>query len=205
MDNRNLGKSICVFGDSIVWGASDEEMGGWVERLRTLFLRGNDIEVYNLGISGNNTEKLIKRFEDEAKYRGADILIFSIGTNDSQYIESKNNPRVSLKKFKKNIEYLIKKSRKITNKIIFIGLIKVDESKTMPVPWSDEKKYYDNENILKYNSVISEVCLEKNVYFLDIYNFLNNDDLDDGLHPNSNGHNKIFEKVRDYLNEKGIL
>ena len=56
-------KIINIFGDSIAWGAYDE-MGGWANRLKQYFSedKENYIEVYNLGVSGDNSEKLLKRF-----------------------------------------------------------------------------------------------------------------------------------------------
>ena len=47
--------TICIFGDSITWGAYDPEQGGWATRLRNYFEKqDNDVDVYNLGISGDN-------------------------------------------------------------------------------------------------------------------------------------------------------
>jgi len=43
------------------------------------------------------------------------------------------------------------------------------------------------------------VCEENNVLFLDIFGLLENNDFEDGLHPNAEGHNKIFQKVRNFL------
>jgi lysophospholipase L1-like esterase len=54
-------ETICVFGDSITWGAYDPERGGWVNRLRN-DLEKKEIESYNLGISGDTTADLLKRF-----------------------------------------------------------------------------------------------------------------------------------------------
>ena len=71
-----------------------------------------------------------------------------------------------------------------------------DESKTMPVPWIDF--YYTNENIKKYGEIMKDVCQKNNILFLDL-DPLDNEDFDDGLHPNSIGHEKIFVKVRDFL------
>jgi lysophospholipase L1-like esterase len=34
---------------------------------------------------------------------------------------------------------------------------------------------------------------------------LNNEDFDDGLHPNTEGHQKIFEKVKNFLVENGWI
>lgn len=190
--------SICIFGDSIVWGAKDYENGGWVTLLKNYFKEKDLSNVYNLGISGDTTDDLLKRFENECKARNPEIIVFAIGMNDSQYINSKDNPRISLDKFKENLNKLLNQSRKFTKKIVFIGLTAVDESKVMPKPWSPEK-YYDNENINKYNSKIKKFCQDNNVLFLDINDLLSNEDLDDGLHPDSKGHEKIFNKVKDFM------
>lgn len=95
--------SICVFGDSIVWGAWDKEMGGWVNRLRlSLEKKGFDGEVYNLGISGDTSDGLIKRFEAEAEVRDADVAIISIGVNDSATDDS-GNLVISPQQFEQNL------------------------------------------------------------------------------------------------------
>ena len=61
-------KDVFVFGDSLVYGNNDYEKGGWVNRLR-LKLEGIDPNknsyVFNLGIPGNNTNDLVKRFDIE--------------------------------------------------------------------------------------------------------------------------------------------
>ena len=93
---------ILVFGDSIARGAVDLEKGGWVERLRIYFVNNSkDKSVYNLGISGDTTENLLKRFMNECKVREPEIIIFAIGVNDSAIIQNKNN-WVSEKDFQKN-------------------------------------------------------------------------------------------------------
>ena len=82
--------NILVFGASITWGAWDRE-GGWVQRLRNFVDEKNisnpdyDRMIYNLGISGDTTENLLSRLENEVKTRLSEeetIIIFSIGTND---------------------------------------------------------------------------------------------------------------------------
>ena len=192
-------QTICIFGDSIVWGSWDPEEGGWVSRLRS-YLETSDYEIriYNCGVSGNNTDKLLQRFDVEAAAREPNIVIFAIGINDSQYANSKNNSRVPIERFQYNLQKLINKAKKFTQKIIFLSLTKVDESKTMPVPW-DTTKYYDEENVKKYNSKIKDICNKNNLPFIDIFDLLDNSDLEDGLHPNQEGHKKIFLKIKDFL------
>jgi len=95
------------------------------------------------------------------------------------------------------LEEIIKRAKKITQNIIFIGFNHADESETTPVSWKDI--YYKNENIKKYNGIMKETCEKNNVLFLDIFALLNNENLEDGLHPNASSHEKIFTKVRDFL------
>jgi len=197
--------TICVFGDSTAWGAWDLEKGGWINRL-WLFLaekREQEIDLYNLSISGGTTETILARFEKEAKIREADVLIFQSGGNDAAYEHEEGNFQVPLDKFRTNIGEIIQKAKEITDKIIFVGFKNIDEARTKPVPWVDI--YYTNENIEKYNKVMKEVCDKYNIPFLDIFGLLTNNDLDDGLHPNSEGHQKIFEVVKDFLIKNKML
>jgi lysophospholipase L1-like esterase len=49
------------------------------------------------------------------------------------------------------------------------------------------------------------MCEKENLYFIDMFDLLKKNDLEDGLHPNAKGHEKIFEKVKDYLIENKII
>jgi lysophospholipase L1-like esterase len=208
---------ILVFGASITYGAWDKE-GGWVQRLRK-FLDEKTLTdpnfyciIYNLGISGDTTEDLLERFEFETKQRLKEeektIIIFAIGTNDSQFIHSQNSLRHSPQKFQNNLQKLVNLARKFSSKIIFVGLTPVDELKVDPIPW-DTDKSYKNEYIQKYNEIIKSVCKKNKIYFIEILEkFVKldyKDLLEDGLHPNSKGHQEIFEIVKDYLIQNKII
>ncbi len=200
-----MSKRICVFGASITWGAFDNEKGGWVNRLKLInFIQGNYIEIYNLGISGNTTDDLLIRIDFELMAIKPNVIIFGIGNNDSLYLKSKDSNNVDLKKFKENFNELYKKSKKFTKEVIFVGLTKVDEKKTDPIPWNIDKCYI-NEYIKKYNNAIKEICKENNLPFIEMFGLLNDEDLEDGLHPNAQGHEKMFHRVKDYLIENKII
>lgn len=178
--------TICVFGDSTAWGAWDTEKGGWINRLWLFFSEKKENFIYNLSVDGGTTEVILSRFESEAKIRGADILIFQSGGNDAAYEHEENNFWVPLDRFKTNMEEIIRRAKKITDKIIFIGFKNVDEARTKPVLWRDI--YYTNENIKKYKEAMKEICEKHNIVFLDIFGLLTVEDLSDGLHPNAQGH-----------------
>lgn len=212
---------VCVFGDSITYGANDIEFGGWVHRLRK-FLDGKSVAsnhssffTYNLGISGDNTIDLLKRFKTEAKARLSDmdegeeiIIIFSIGINDSQFIHDKSNFRVSKKEFKENIQKLLNLAKDFTSKIIFVGLTPLDETKTTPIPWNTNKSY-KNEYVKSYNEIIKSVCEENKTHFIEIFEKIIKKDyknlLSDGLHPNSEGHEILFDLVKEFLTDRKII
>ncbi len=210
---------ILVFGDSIVYGAWDRSReGGWVQKLRKFLDEKHltdpdfDYPVYNLGVSGNIVEELLGRFEFETKQRLEEgeetIIIFQIGINDSQFVISQNNLRTSPKKFKESIQKLINIAKNFTSKIIFVGLTPVNETKTTPIPWNPDK-IYKNENIRRNDDVIKSVCEKNNIHFIEIFDKWIKSDyknlLEDGLHPNSEGHKKIFETIKDFLIQNKII
>ena len=109
---------------------------------------------------------------------------------------------ISIEDFKQNIESIILKAKKITSNIIFLDLKNCDETKTMPVSWDDI--WYTNENLKMYNQVMHEICEKHQVVYLDL-EALSVDEFEDGLHPNTRGHEKIFFTVREFLiNQKWI-
>ncbi len=203
---------ILVFGDSIAWGAFDLEKGGWVERLKVYFLKkasktmsSEDFYLYNFGMESDTSNGIFYRFEKQIEIAEKieptkkHVLIFAIGINDSA--DYKNERGVLKEKFEKNINLIINKAKKITNKIFFIGLTNVDEAKTNPTSF-DKDLYYYNKNLKEYDRVIEKICKEENLNFISFQGLLSKEDLHDGLHPNAKGHKKIFERVRNVLDDK---
>lgn len=210
-----MSKRICIFGTSITRGSWDPEGGGWVNRLRRYIELGmeskkikDDILLYNLGISADTTDGMLKRFASEFKPRAREyaenIIIFDMGINDSAFRKSLNRNFVTKEKYKKNLEALYKKSQKIADKIVFIGLSNLNEQITVPAPWAIDFYYY-YKNAEEYNILVKKFCKKNRILFIDIFGILRNSDLEDGLHPNSAGHEKIFQRVKDYLVENKII
>ncbi|VVB59615.1 GDSL-like Lipase/Acylhydrolase family protein [uncultured archaeon] len=214
-----MGKDIkiLVFGNSDAYGAWDFE-GGWVERLRKTITK-KVIEtnqkfyctLYNLSISGNTTGNLLKRFEFETKDRVDEnedvIIVFPIGANDT-IVDRKGIVWTAPDKFAKNVEKLIKLAQKYAQQIIFISPMPVDEVRTNPVFW-DADVSYSNLRLEKYNEMIKSACVKNNVLFVNIFEELIKSDyknlLEDGVHPNTDGHKRIFEEVKKFLGENNVL
>jgi len=151
--------NIFVFGDSICYGAYDNKLGGWVNRLKLDLEQESSCycNVYNLGVPGDTTSDLLKRMDNELNSRIDEtlktVIIFSIGINDSGYINNIQN--VVISDFRKNIISMIKKAKEYSENIMFCGLTKVNEELTTPVSWDNNLHYY-NETIGLYDNVLKK-------------------------------------------------
>lgn len=192
--------NICVFGDSIVWGAWDKEKAGWVNRLKIHCQNSNDENiVYNLGIPSETTTDLLKRIKSECESRNPNTIIISIGINDALYLKNMKKEQTDIITFESNIKKIINTCKKYTKNIGFIGLTRVNEKNTVPISWNSNEMYF-NKNIEKYNEKIRECCIENRISFFNVLDVLKIEDLNvDGVHPNEIGHKKIFKTIKDEI------
>ena len=178
---------ICVFGASITWGAFDEEAGGWVERLKVHFFNTDQkARVYNCGVSGDRVEHVLKRFPVEASSRKPDKIIISVGVNDGKNVENPEGTPVA--QFQDSYNKLLNKAEEFTKDVLVVGLTNLGRDK---VAFG-----HMNEEIRQHNELIKEICLARKTPFIDCFGILSAEDFyADDLHPNAEGHKKIFEKV----------
>lgn len=205
---------IYAFGDSITYGAWDIQKSGWVSLLRQYLdeLQADNSEyyglVYNLGIPGETTDGLVKRFEVETKARERDegdaVFIFAFGANDSAFLPALNKFRVSKEDFKDNLAKVIGQALSITSKIVLVNILPVVESKNSI---SRNGKVRLNKYIQEYNDVLNGLAKKFGLRLIDVYSkFVEMDyedlfDENDGLHPNDNGHQFMFEIIKPFVQE----
>lgn len=211
---------ILIFGDSITQGFNDTDYGGWANRLSTYSIEKNtesnykyDRIIFNLGISGDNTDGLLSRLDGEVKARIGNkkqeiVVLFAIGANDSQYDMETNENRVPIAVYKKNLHEMINKTRAYTNNMVFIGISPVDETKLMPIPWHATHGY-NNANVSKYNDARKKVCTKEKLPYISMDNIFEgkklSEILPDGIHPNAEGHRLMFEHIKKELEKLNIL
>ncbi len=202
---RGINK-ILIFGDSIVYGKWDIE-GGWVARLRRYidekynFSDDKNIQIYNFGIPGEVAGRMAKRVENELIFRKINsddklLVIFAVGVNDScpnNWMTKQQTPESD---FKSSLRRLIKVGKKHRCRIVFIGLTPVNPAKSKGL-------LFTNEQISRYNKYISEICADNMVKKLDFFHDLMRvnfpEMLVDGVHPNSDGHKILAEKIISFL------
>lgn len=208
---------ILIFGDSITDGSTDA-MGGWADRLKQYFWQQNikngfDSEyhwVYNLGISGNQTADVLKRIEVESIARKVNnknrrvVFVFAIGINDS-YLVGKQDPKPSVSnvEFKNNYQKLINFAKQYTENVLCLEITPVDETKTSPIY---AEYWYKNDRIKEFNKIIRELASKNSATLVQLFDeYINRPHflqmLDDGLHPNDEGHEWMLNKVKPTLEE----
>ncbi len=208
-------KKIIVFGDSIAFGSNDWTFGGWVVRLKNYFAKtGQFHHVFNLGISGENSDQIIRRMESETLSRKSEnpekklLLIIGIPINDIRVTGALDaDPELSVRRFRKNLKNFYDIGIRNANELVFIGMTKVDEEKTDPWQEVIERRIacWRNDIIREYNEIVKKYCKDENINFIEMIDVLEDSDLPDGLHPNEIGHEKMYKRIKDFLVNNGLV
>lgn len=201
---------VLIFGDSITQGFWDVD-GGWVSRLRKEYdqkaVEADDYDqpiIFNLGVSGNTSDDVLARFENETKARANDELafVFAIGVNDARTKAGVNFSDVE--RYRKNLSEIVSLARQYSDRILFVGLTPCVEERSNPVSWGDTG--YTNARIKTFDSTLKEFCDDNQVQFVEVFEpFASREAeselLPDSLHPNDDGHKLIAELVFPKIQE----
>lgn len=191
---------LFIFGDSITYGAWDPGYGGWASRLRNfLDLEYDHVRAYPLGIGGDTTQTLLSRFKNEIEARHAikpdkeTIVMIAIGINDSRIIKQTGQHEIPRDQFEQNMHKLISIAKQYSETVILVGITKTKGTIESPLEWKGSQQY-TNEYIQEYDQIIEEISKEQTCHYIQMFDLLEPQDLleEDGLHPNSNGHEKCW-------------
>jgi lysophospholipase L1-like esterase len=206
-----MNMKILIFGDSITWGAWDTE-GGWAQRIKAYAdlknmaaLDDYYTAVYNVGISGDTSTGLLKRIQSEmiarlSHYDDVILVIVAIGTNDAQS-NFDNSHTVTIENFQRNLQRIKEIVLEQNAQIVFVTPPTIDESRVNPIPWAPDFSY-TLERIDEFSNAITNTAQQENCMAINLNDLLTVEDLADGVHPNTNGHEKIYKKILQVLIEK---
>ncbi|HWQ59806.1 MAG TPA: GDSL-type esterase/lipase family protein [Candidatus Fimivivens sp.] len=203
--------NIFIVGDSVVYGKWDAE-GGWAARLRKYvdlhynIGKGNNIQVHVLGIPSETVPRLAERLRNELFVRidptGKNLLMLSSGLNDSCPNNKTTGTLTPPEAFKDAYGKLIETGKELGCTVISLGLTPVN-------PERSKGLLFSNELVAEYDGYISEVCSEKGMAKLELFDTLTEENFADrfvdSAHPDSVGHERLFTLVRDYLEKEGMI
>lgn len=193
---------ICFIGDAFTASAGDETVLGWVGRVALAeWERNHDITVYNLGIRGDSTRAIRRRWREECEARlphGSNgRLVFMFGGNDAKEVIG-SGIEVPIEESVANARAIIAEAATWCP-TLWISLIPMSDTKPYPrlLPGSPEYRF-DNRRQADYTQRYASVARELSVPFLDIHTPLMQDpewqhltQLGDGSNPNAKGYARI--------------
>ncbi len=198
---------IVALGDSLIYGFGDPEKGGWVEQLRRSWMLPDSAGhiLYNLGVRGDRTQQVAQRLEVEFRHRGElrnrvpDLIILSVGVNDSARLSRPNGRNhTDFDIFESQIAALLDQAQQLCP-VLFVGMAPVDEAK---MPFLD-CFYFNHADQRSYKEATRIACSKRLIPYLDIFeqwmargeNWRQKRISEDGLHPNTLGYQALLEDV----------
>lgn len=153
-----------------------------------------DKVVYNRGISGDTSDRMLERLEKNALNINPSVLSVLVGTNDiSRGISH---------------EDILGNISKVIDKAMANGVKKIIIQSLYPVNYSINTAMVGgrkNKEIIELNGKIKALCTQKQVIYANVFDALkdkdgnfNKDYTYDGLHPNARGYveiNKVLEPI----------
>lgn len=198
---------VLVFGDSIVYGGWDTE-GGWVERVKkqahkaTVETKGETkIQVFNLGIGGDTSRKILARIQNEIEARLSKTwdtkIILSFGINDER--SQDGAVEVPLDEYRDNTQKIIKIAKSYTDKLFIISNSPIGDNLV-----NFKIFEYSDERIKQYDRVLQDSAEAANIPFIstrELFKKAGNSNLStyDKLHVNDEGHELIANAVRSFI------
>lgn len=168
----------------------------------------NGHEIYNLAVPGATSANIIERLDRGVKSRNKGrnvITLFSGGSNDTKNLSDPSDTSKD-SQYRQNAMTIIQKLKEISDQVIIFGLTPVDETKTNPRVHADGTKvYFFNENRKRLESILMEVAKENSLQAIPLFDdamqnhWINNCLYADGLHPNTAGHQWIYDRIKPTL------
>lgn len=202
---------LLIFGDSITQGYYDRE-GGWADRLRREYMERRiegraNINVFNLGISGDGSRDILRRIGGEISARQSPgeqiIVMIAIGANDS--IVGDSDHSATPDEFESNLHEIIEIARTAADRVILIESIPCYDELSDPTPWDQTISFVD-ARIREYNTILRRVAHESGCVVFALYDAFaalesRADRLPDGVHPDDIGHQMIYNEILKQLEE----
>lgn len=201
---------IIALGDSLIYGFGDPVGGGWVERLRRQWMSPErpGHALYNLGIRGNGVAQVSQRLEQEFRQRGElrnrlpDLIVLSVGVNDTPRLRRPDGRSLTdFNAFRIQMANLLDLAQSLCP-VIFVGMTPIDE-KQMPFLGC---MYYNHADQYAYKEATRLACAVRDIPYLDIFDrwiargedWVRSQLSSDGLHPNVQGYQTLFEEVQSW-------
>jgi lysophospholipase L1-like esterase len=185
-------RQVLFFGDSHVAGLGDPEGLGWVGRVTAAsFSAGQPFIPYNLGVGGNTSVDVLRRWQIEARSRLRDLaetrLVLSFGVNDTALEGDRR--RVEARASIEALAGTLDQAGEVGLATFVIG----------PAPVEEKQQ---TDRIAALSSAFARLCEARGVPFVDVVGALRRSQVwseqvatDAGAHPGAEGYALLAELV----------
>lgn len=185
-------RQVLFFGDSHVAGTGDPEGLGWVGRVAAAsFSAGQPFTPYNLGVGGNTSVDVLRRWPIEARSRQRDLaetrLVLSFGVNDTTLEGDRR--RVEAAASIQALDRALGEADDLGLPTFVVG----------PAPVEERQQ---TDRIAALSSAFARLCAKRGVPFVDVVGALRRSQVwleevaaDDGAHPGAEGYALLAELV----------
>ena len=192
---------ICFIGDSFVSGAYDDECLGWVGRISaSARRRRHDLSPYNLGVRGETSIQIARRWRAEAEARQSaqqeGRLVFEFGVNDAREVNGKPQLEAT-------------QSLAAAREILTAGSRWKPTLMVGPPPGADQAR---NERVKGLSEAIARLCAEIGVPYFDSFSplaaspaFIASTKAVDGTHPSASGYAEWARLIDEWEAWRGWL
>jgi acyl-CoA thioesterase-1 len=199
---------ICFLGDAFTASAGDETALGWVGRLAAgEWGRGHDVTAYNLGIRGDSTRGLLRRWRAECEARlpaaANGRLVFAFGGNDAKEVVGQGID-VPLAESVDNARALMSAAA-AWKPTLWIGLIPMSEIKPYPQLLVGPQFRFSNARQAEYNDAYARIAADLGIPFLDLHTPLQVDpewermtQAGDGSNPAAEGYARLAGMIAQW-------
>ena len=175
---------ICFIGDSFVSGAYDDDCLGWVGRIcAAARRRKHDVSPYNLGVRGETSLQIARRWRAEAEVRQSaqqeGRLVFEFGVNDAREVNGRRQVEAA--------QSLVTAREILSAAIGWKPTLMIG-----PPPGGDAAR---NERVKDLSGELERLCQELRISYFDSLaplaassTFIASTKAVDGTHPNASGY-----------------
>lgn len=195
---------ICFVGDSLTLGTGDELFLGWPGRAcQREHQAGHEVSLYNIGIRGDTTTMIEKRWRAEAEARlpkeNNCALVFSFGCNDMAMDggQLRNSPEEACASARR----MIAEAKKWLP-VLWVGPMPVNDD---DMPFSSapgRQRYLSSSRNATLSDSFEHIAHELGVPYFDLFTPLATDPAwgssyikGDGVHPRGSGYAIIAEHI----------
>lgn len=171
-----------------------------------------ETDVINSGVGGNNTIDLLSRIDPDCLAHHPQLTILMAGTNDMN-----SKKYVPVNDYKKNLQQIIDRIKKIKSKILLMNLLPVYEPYLLT---RHDPAFYQPEGhsgrLAQMNKLIEQTAVEDKISFLNLHHIFStvgnigldktslikneaNSNITDGLHPTPDGYRVIAVAIYDSI------